>query len=160
MLLYFSYGSNMSPMQMAERCPGSFHRGTGVLHGWRFHITTRGSASIVPFADGEVHGVLWRCSAEHFHTLDRFEGVALGNYRRRHIQVIDDVGRLNRAITYVGSRHHPGRARVDYMMTAVLRGAEAHGLPEHYITELKGWLPRVPVGEKCRRYRGSRKRRR
>ena len=160
MRLYFAYGSNMLPAQMAERCPGSRERGVGVLHGWRFHITTRGSASIVPVADGTVHGVLWRCSAEHFHTLDRFEGVVLGNYRRQRIHVIDDMGRIRPAVTYVGSRRHPGQARVNYMWTAVLPGALAYELPEEYIAELTGWLPRVPVGEKRKRYRGSRKWRR
>ena len=160
MLNYFAYGSNMLPQQMAERCPGSRARGKAVLRGWRFHITTRGSASIVPIPDGQVHGALWRCSARHFNTLDRYEGVALGNYRRHRIEVIDEFGHILPAITYVGARRHPGRARVNYMVTAVLAGADAFGLPEPYVLELMGWLPRVPVGEKRVRYRGSRKWRR
>jgi len=157
MPLYFAYGSNMAPSVMAERCPGARPAGTARLHGWRFHVTARGSASILPQQGAVVYGVLWRCDARHVHRLDGYEGIAWGNYWRRRLLVETEQGGLVPAISYVNTRRYPGRARVTYMTTAVLPGARTFGLPEHYLEELAGWLPARPIGEKRRRYRGSRK---
>jgi gamma-glutamylcyclotransferase len=157
MPLYFAYGSNMHPAVMAERCPGARAHGRARLHGWRFHVNTRGSASIRPHDGGVVHGVLWRCEAAHLHRLDQFEGVAWGNYWRRRLHVETHEGVVVPAFSYEGSRRHPGRARVTYMTTAILPAARAFALPEAYIEELAAWLPDRPVGERRRRYRGSRK---
>ena len=155
MHLYFAYGSNMSPAQMAMRCPGARAVGSAHLLGWRFHVNTRGSASILPNEGSVVHGVLWRCNAAHFYALDKYEGVSWGNYRRRHVSVLMSCQTRVRAIVYAGTRTYNGRARVRYMMTAVLPGAEAFGLSESYIEELRSWLPRNPIGEKRHPSRGS-----
>lgn len=148
MRLYFAYGSNMSPAQMAMRCPGARAAGSAHLSDWRFHVNTRGSASILPDTGSVVHGVLWRCSAAHFHALDKYEGIGWGNYRRRHVAVVMAGGRGVPAVVYAGTRIYDGRARVRYMVTAVLPGAKAFGLPETYIEELRSWLPNRLIGEK------------
>lgn len=148
MRLYFAYGSNMCAKQMAFRCPGARAVGPAALHDWRFHANTRGSAAIRPMKDSVVHGVLWRCNALHFHRLDKFEGVAWGNYLRRHVEVLTPLGTQVPAVAYVGTRTYDGQARVRYMMTAVLPGAEAFGLPHAYIEELRSWLPNGSIGEK------------
>lgn len=155
MRLYFAYGSNMSPLQMAMRCPGARPVGRAELHNWRFHVNTRGSASILPGKDRVVHGVLWRCSTAHFHALDQYEGVNWGNYRRRHVSILMPCGTTAPAIVYAGTRTYDGRARVRYMATAVLPGARAFALPELYIEELLAWLPDPPIGEKRVPYRGG-----
>jgi len=155
MRLYFAYGSNMSPSQMAMRCPGARPVGTAQLSDWRFHVNTRGSASILPSEGRVVHGVLWRCSAAHFHMLDKYEGVSWGNYRRRHVSVMMPCATRVPAIVYAGTRTYDGRARVRYMATAVLPGAKTFGLPEPYIEELNSWLPRNPIGEKSHPSRGK-----
>jgi len=155
--LYFAYGSNMLPAQMAVRCPGARAVGAARLEGWRFHANTRGSAAIVRRADAEVHGVVWRCTHAHFHWLDRYEGVHWGNYRRRLVTVELPDGRCLQAFVYAGTRTRDGRARVGYMMTAVLPGARAFGLPMAYIRELESWLPNPPIGEKRIRYTGRKK---
>lgn len=154
MRLYFAYGSNMCPSQMAFRCPGARAVGRAQLYGWRFHVNTRGSASILPNWDGVVHGVLWRCNPQHFQILDKYEGVHWGNYRRRHVEVLMPCGTPARAVVYAGTRIYNGIARVRYMTTAVLPGARSFGLPESYIEELESWLPRRPVGEKKEPVRG------
>ncbi len=148
MRLYFAYGSNMCAKQMAFRCPGARPVGRAALHEWRFHANTRGSAAIRPQTGGVVHGVLWRCTPAHFHLLDRFEGVAWGNYLRRHVDIRTSCGTPAPAVTYIGTRTYDGRARVRYMMTSVLPGAEAFDLPPHYLEELRSWLPRGAIGEK------------
>lgn len=157
MPLYFAYGSNMLPAVMTERCPGARPAGPARLADWRFHVTVRGSASIIPVEDSTVHGVLWRCEAAHLGMLDRYEGVSWGNYRRRRLFVEAADGDLALAFSYVNARHYPGRARVSYMTTAILPGARTFGLPQSYIDELCTWLPDRPIGEQRVRYRGSRK---
>ena len=145
----------MSSRQMSLRCPGARPAGPAQLHNWRFHVNTRGSASILPHEGGVVHGVIWRCTPGHFHMLDKFEGVAWRNYRRRHVRVDLADGCTARALTYVGTRIYPGRARVSYMATAVLPGARAFGLPASYIEELCSWLPDRVIGERRAHYRGG-----
>jgi gamma-glutamylcyclotransferase (GGCT)/AIG2-like uncharacterized protein YtfP len=154
MRLYFAYGSNMCAKQMAFRCPGAQPVGASELRDWRFHTNTRGSAAILPSPGDVVHGVLWRCTPAHFHLLDRFEGVYWGNYFRRHVEAHLPCGTPVRAIVYAGTRTYNGRARVRYMETAVLPGAKLFGLPDHYIDELRSWLPRNPIGEKSIPVRG------
>lgn len=147
----------MLPAVMQERCPGARAAGVARLAGWRFHITARGSASIVPDDGGVVHGVLWRCNTGHIHRLDRYEGVAWGNYWRRRLHVHPTDGDPLPAFTYVNSRRYPGRARVTYMTTAILPAARLFALRDGYVEEIAGWLPDRPIGEKKQRYRGSRK---
>lgn len=104
----------------------------------------------------EVHGVLWRCTHQHFHMLDRYEGVHWGNYRRKLVTVELADGERHHAFVYAGTRNYDGRARVGYMVTAVLPGARHFGLPDQYVAELESWLPSRPIGEKRIRYTGRR----
>lgn len=153
---YFAYGSNMSPIQMQERCPGAEPAGNGRLQGWRFVITTTGTANIVADRGAELHGVLWRCTDDHLATLDQFEGVAVGAYARREVEVSGPNGLYHLAIVYVSGRPYPGVGRLDYMLTAVLPGARAFALPESYVAELERWLPEGPYEPPAERYRGRR----
>ncbi len=157
MPLYFAYGSNMSAVQMQDRCPGASVIGHSTLMDWRFIITTRRTASIVPEKNACVHGVLWRCTPEHQFTLDRFEGVRIGNYRRRIVSVVGADGVWRNSIVYVGANRNRGIGRLDYLNTAVLPGARFHDLPLEYIDELETWLPQRPVGQRAGRYRGRKK---
>ncbi len=151
----------MLARQMAERCPGARPIGGAVLRNWQFIITTRGTANIEPADGGTVHGVLWRCTLEHLHRLDQFEGVRWRNYLRR-MQLVEREGEQRRtaAFIYVSARRYKGQARPDYMLTAVVPGARAFGLPHHYISELESWLPDTPAGAASNHYRGRRRLRR
>ncbi len=158
MPLYFAYGSNMSPPQMRVRCPGSQPVGAAELAGWRFSMTARGGANIVPDAGSSVHGVLWNCEPHHIAILDEYEGIARRSYLRQMTRVVRTNGREATAITYISFPRYPGRARVNYLLTAVLPGARAFDLPANYIAEIEGWLPRIQIGPKRSRYRGRRTR--
>ncbi|KAI2469785.1 hypothetical protein F4781DRAFT_431001 [Annulohypoxylon bovei var. microspora] len=46
-VLYFAYGSNLSPTQMHDRCPSSPPVGLAHLSGWTWLINERGYANIV-----------------------------------------------------------------------------------------------------------------
>jgi cation transport regulator ChaC len=155
-LLYFAYGSNMSPRQMRARCPGSRPAGVAELADWHFIITRRGTANIVKVKGRRLFGTLWHCLPQHLATLDRYEAVRLRVYRRRTVVVRMTDGRRRHAIVYVSSLHQPGRARREYLKTAVLLGARAFQLPEDYIAELTGWMPPGRIGAAKPRYRGRR----
>ena len=158
MHLYFAYGSNMLPRQMAERCPGARPLGAATLRDWRFIITTRGTANIERERGASVHGVLWSCHQAHLRRLDLFEGVHWNNYIRR-MELVDFGGERHwtAAFTYVSARRYRARARPNYMLTAVMPGARAFGLPAHYMAELESWMPDYAGGAANNRYRGRRR---
>ena len=157
MPFYFAYGSNMSPPQMCARCPGARAVGRARLEGWQFIIAARGGANIVPRAGARVEGVLWQVRREHLVSLNGWEGVAQGVYRRGMIRVTLG-GRSVTAVTYISDRRWPGRARVNYLTTAILPGAEEFSLDLAYRGELAAWLGRRPVGPRTQRYVGRRNR--
>ena len=130
--------------------------GVAELAGWRFIITKRGTANIVKAAGGRVYGTLWHCLPSHLEMLDRYEAVRLRVYRRRTVVVQLADGRTRHAIVYVSSLHQRGRARREYLKTAVLPGAHAFRLPPDYIDEIARWLPPGRIGAAKPRYRGRR----
>ncbi|KAL0930954.1 AIG2 family protein [Colletotrichum truncatum] len=79
--LYFAYGSNLSPTQMALRCPSSEPIGLAHLPGYNFIINDRHYANIVPSpgpadpTDPGVYGVVYTLPPEDEAALDRCEGV-------------------------------------------------------------------------------------
>jgi len=158
MILYFAYGSNMHPRVMGARCPGARALGPARLDAWRFLINKRGTASIWPDANRAVHGVLWCCNLDHIQALDTYEGVRWRNYFRRRLLVVRDE-RATAAFVYTSSRHMPGVARPNYLLSAVLPGARQFGLPSEYIEQLENWLPRQPLGAQGpgRKYLGRRR---
>ena len=159
--LYFSYGSNMSPRQMARRCPGARPVGVAVLHDWRFQITTRGSANILPSRGDRVYGVLWRVELRHLHLLDQWEGVAHGHYQRKRVRVLVNGGAVERsAFTYASTHRVDGVPKPSYMESAILVGARAFGFPEEVIAELESWKSLRSIGAARRIYVGRRTRRR
>lgn len=102
--LYFAYGSNLSPEQMAHRCPDSIFLGKATLPEYRWQVNERGVANVVPapapvssspqqadrkgrrHRDDEeaaaVEGLVYAISAEDERHLDLYEGVAKGRYER------------------------------------------------------------------------------
>lgn len=134
--LYFAYGSNMDPEQMARRCPGARALGRAELAGHGFRINSCGVATVVPELRGLVHGVLWCLDEMHVAALDRYEGVASGEYRRRRLAVRADTPR--EALVYVASEDRDGTPRPGYL-ERVVAGALHFGLPQDYVMRLEGW---------------------
>ncbi|KKY31741.1 putative aig2 family protein [Diaporthe ampelina] len=100
--LYFAYGSNLRPAQMAHRCPDSIFLGKATLNGHRWQINERGVANVVPVSQAGsrgkgkgrgggdvavVEGLLYAISAADERRLDRYEGVAKGRYERFEVVV-------------------------------------------------------------------------
>jgi hypothetical protein len=123
---YFSYGSNMNPTQMGKRCPAAIALGVVTLHSWDIAINERGVATILPADTGQepvsMEGVLWSVTDGCLETLDRYEGVRLGLYRREEVRIVaadEDVA----AIAYVASSRGHGEPRPGYLET-ILEGAD------------------------------------
>ena len=136
--LYFAYGSNMDRDQMYKRCPDSELVGAAKLEGWRFLINTVGVATVVPREDGVVHGLLWRISASDEKTLDGYEGVEHGMYRKEELDVEVTGGSTEKALIYISSDTEPGVPRPGYI-ERIISAAQEHGLPDKYQTELRSW---------------------
>ena len=145
--LYFAYGSNLNPAQMAARCPGHRVVGRASLPGYALRFRGYGRdwagavGTVEPLAGSIVHGVLFELTAEHYATLDEYEGydgpgAASNLYDRVEIEVVREDGTPVRALTYVIrplEEGLPSRAYRD----AIVAGLRHHGLPEEYVARLE-----------------------
>lgn len=111
---YFAYGSNMNAERLfdARLKPEGVARGArigGRLDGWRLAFNKRvrrregaGAGNIVPATGDAVFGTLNALPLRGFEVLDRWEGVATGDYERRILTVVRlDTGDTVEAIAYV-----------------------------------------------------------
>ena len=144
--LYFAYGSNLSHAQMAWRCRDAVPVGAARLDGWEFRIGARGYATVSPCpsrADAHVWGGLWSVSAADLRSLDRYEGVSGGLYRRESILVRAETdprggAELLECLIYIENHDDVGTPSDDYL-SGILIGASEFGLPTAWIGELERW---------------------
>jgi len=139
MTAYFAYGSNMSVLQMMTRCPLADCRGNASLADHDFLINQRGFATIVPKAQSTVYGILWTLSESHIASLDEYEGIAIGHYRKQQIAVSFN-GQTVAAMVYVATDSNPGIAEAAYI-EGIVGAATAQGLTSDYVRRLSAWLP-------------------
>ncbi|UYN98987.1 MAG: gamma-glutamylcyclotransferase [Devosia sp.] len=142
-MLYFAYGSNMDPVQMRERCPGSAFAGIGMLQGHglcfpRYSIARKcGAASYEADPARNLWGVVYRMTESDFVRLDGNEDYrpdrapALNSYNRLEIDVLM-ANVPTRVHTYLANPqdgvHSPSAAYLRHLQ----EGARHHGLPEDY----------------------------
>lgn len=139
--LYFAYGSNMDPRQMRVRCPDAVRMGRVTLDGFRFLINRRGVATIERDRRSNVMGVLWDLSPRCEATLDRFEGVLWGYYRKQEIIVRDEEGLELPALVYIDPVRERGLPREGYL-ERVLLGARRAGIPLENFDSYINWARR------------------
>ena len=132
--IYFAYGSNLCPVQMAGRCPDGEAIGQAVLHDWRFIINTRTYATIEAKPGAVTPGVLWSLTPGHIAALDDYEAVEEGMYYKTHL-IVRRNGDPVEALVYIDPVCKPGRPESDYMKI-ILRGARHFGLPLDYTESL------------------------
>jgi gamma-glutamylcyclotransferase (GGCT)/AIG2-like uncharacterized protein YtfP len=141
--IYFAYGSNLCPEQMAKRCPGGQALGQAELRDWRFLINTRNYATIEPSPGAATHGVLWSLTPEHITELDHYEAVAEGLYFKKNLIVQRD-GEPVEALVYIDPLCEIGQPEPDYIRT-ILDGAAHFALPPEYIARLgRDWGAHAP----------------
>ncbi len=139
--LYAAYGSNLDPGQMLERAPHSPAQGTGWLMGWR--LTFGGSdlgfdgalATVVEDRHSQVFVMLYDVPPFDEPELDRWEGTALGLYRKIKVRVATLDGDVT-AWLYVLNDYEGGLPSARYL-GIIADAAEAAGAPDDYVTELR-----------------------
>lgn len=148
MPLYFAYGSNLHWPQMRRRCPSSRVVGRATLadHRLGFPVISQGDwhggvAGIHAAAGEAVEGVVYDVSDDDLITLDRYEAVAEGLYRRAIVTVSLVDGGSAKVLTYYANgddpaAHPPSRRYLD----TIIEGARHHGLTAAYLKILQGFV--------------------
>jgi gamma-glutamylcyclotransferase len=131
LMLYFAYGSNLWRQQMRDRCPACEEVGYGVLRGYRWIISQRGYANIVLSACDEVHGKVYRLTESDEQSLDHYEGVPEGKYRKEIVPVIMD-GHSTPCMVYVDPVEEEGVAWPEYVVR-INRGISDAALSSGYV---------------------------
>lgn len=144
--LYFLYGSNMAPPQLAARCASpervSVARLVGHALAFFGHSTVwdGGEVTVIRRPGEEVWGVVYRLSAADADTLDAWQGVrddGSGTYFLYPSQVVTPGGvslsvRFYRR-DFCGRPQPPSEGYLGHIVGA----AAAQGLPADYVERLK-----------------------
>lgn len=137
MPLTFAYGSNMDAAAMARRCPGARLLGRAYLPRHRFALLPEGFATVVRDPAATAFGVVWELSFGELASLDRYEEVAKGAYRKIIQPVLREGASPVRALVYVGATGKGlGRAPADYM-GKIVAAAREQGLSGDYVDFLR-----------------------
>ena len=145
MTLYFAYGSNMDPKQMAERCPGARALGRARLDDYRLDFVWDspgwggGVGTVLPARGDVVWGALWELTDEDEEALDRYEGVAVGAYTKERVDLDAEAKKVN-ALVYIATDARPKDPSARYV-DALVRGAQAFSLPDDYVERLRAMRP-------------------
>ena len=99
---------------MKDRCPEHRLVGNGILKGYRWIITTRGYANVVKSVSDEVHGVVYEISESDEKSLDRYEGVQSGSYRKEMLKI--EMGNESKeCLVYVDPVEEEGKPKEEYV---------------------------------------------
>ncbi|TFK30175.1 hypothetical protein FA15DRAFT_581583 [Coprinopsis marcescibilis] len=155
--LYFGYGSNLWLDQMFRRCPDSKLRGLARLDDWKWIISERGYANIVPSPGDIVYGLVFHLSQADEDKLDVYENVPIA-YVKDYIPVsVNPDVPGNENDRYSGPRTEKVLIYIDHLriteskpkkeyITRINRGIEdavKQGVPESYFE--KYFRPFIPA---------------
>jgi gamma-glutamylcyclotransferase (GGCT)/AIG2-like uncharacterized protein YtfP len=124
-MLYFAYGMNTNPGEMALRCPGAKSLGHARLINHAFRFAQH--ADVEPCDGSYVDGVLWDITDNNLKALDQLEG-----YPYYYDRVVSSVIQGARTFHVLVYRMQPGRrdsepTRGYYNL--IHEGYRAHGIP-------------------------------
>ena len=138
---YFAYGANMDEETLKERNVSFKPVTTGKLRDVRlvFHVPggdKTGRADLMDDRRSHVHGVVYDVPESSLDGLDVYAEIERGRYRRQQMTVHTAQGELL-CVVYRGAKFRSGlKPSADYL-NRLIRGAQHHGLPEHYQTFLQ-----------------------
>ncbi len=124
-MLYFAYGMNTNPNEMAHRCPGAVSMGRAQLLNHSFRFAQH--ADIEPCDESFVDGVLWQINEDHLKSLDLLEG-----YPHYYDRVVASVVHQARTYHVLVYRMQPGRKNYPPTLgyyTLIQEGYRAHDVP-------------------------------
>ncbi|BBC94018.1 MULTISPECIES: gamma-glutamylcyclotransferase [Streptomyces] len=141
MSLYAAYAGNLDARLMSRRAPHSPLRATGWLNDWR--LTFGGEqfgwegalATIVEEPLAQVFVGLYDIAPMDEESLDRWDGVDLGTYRRTRVRVHTLDGEKS-AWTYVLNDYEGGLPSARYL-GEIADAVESAGAPHDYVMELR-----------------------
>lgn len=151
---YLAYGSNLHPLRLALRVPGSRLVGTTRLDGYRLTFqkrSTDGSSkcTLEGSSDDAVYGAVYDIPADQARLLDEAEGLGNGYYKA-HLPV--NLGNEQcSAFLYLANQSHISNDRpYHWYKSLVLAGARRHRFPADYIVRIAG-VPSKVDSEDSRR---------
>ncbi|AWE52084.1 gamma-glutamylcyclotransferase [Streptomyces nigra] len=141
MSLYAAYACNLDARLMTRRAPHSPLRATGWLNGWRLtfggeQLGWEGAlATLVEDPMEQVFVALYDIAPMDEDSLDRWEGVGLGIYRRLRVRAHTLEGE-EQAWTYVLNAYEGGLPSARYL-GEIADAAESAGAPPDYVMQLR-----------------------
>jgi gamma-glutamylcyclotransferase (GGCT)/AIG2-like uncharacterized protein YtfP len=136
--ILFAYGALLDRTLMEHRCKRPAIVGVARVEGYQFSINVHGVATLLQHRNAVVYGLLWRVSRVDEASLDRYEGVEEGFYRKRLIGVMSDKDHRRSAFVYIATEDRIGVPRPGYL-EAIISAARELEFPERYIDELRAW---------------------
>ena len=138
---YFAYGANMDVETLQERQVQFQSVCTGKVRNKRlvFHVPGEdgtGKADLMDDRGSHAHGIVYDVPEASLAGLDVYEGVERGRYRRQELLVQTSQGEIP-CVVYQAARFRTGLKPSPDYLGRLIRGAEHHGLPEHYQTFLR-----------------------
>jgi len=124
-MLYFAYGMNTNPREMATRCPGATSLGHAQLINHSFRFAQHADVEVCK--GSYVDGVLWNINEQNLKALDNLEGYPY--YYDRVVATVMHESRAYHALVY---RMQPGQRISEPTLgyyNLVLEGYRAHGVP-------------------------------
>ena len=133
---YFAYGSNMDRQAMALRCPRSSVIGPAVLRGHSLVILPEGYASVVRNRTSVVYGLLWDLALCDVATLDAYENISGGLYKKIQQPVSLLSGGRAQALIYIGNSAGGGVPK-DAYLDRIVTQCERLNFPPAYINSVR-----------------------
>ncbi len=124
-MLYFAYGMNTNPREMALRCPGARSMGRARLLNHSFRFAQH--ADVEPCEDSYVDGVLWNINEQHLEALDKLEGYPY-YYDRVVASAVHDARTYHVLVYRMQPGHQVSEPALSYY-NLVMDGYRAHGVP-------------------------------
>ena len=124
-MLYFAYGMNTNPQEMALRCPEAKSLGHAQLINHSFRFAQH--ADVESCEGSYVDGVLWEINEQNLQALDNLEGYPY--YYDRVVATVMHQSRAYHALVY---RMQPGREISEPTLgyyNLVTEGYRAHSVP-------------------------------
>ncbi|KAF7778518.1 hypothetical protein Agabi119p4_2863 [Agaricus bisporus var. burnettii] len=142
------YGSNLMRRQMNTHAPDNQFIGLAFIEGWKWIISRRGYANVIPSPGDVVYGLVYTVSSSDEANLDAFEGVP-NMYSKFYLNITmgtqEKPGTRHRSLLYIDVNSKvPAPAPQEYIdrINEGIEDCRKAGMPESYIEEyLRVFIP-------------------
>ncbi len=131
MRIYVAYGSNLNQIQMMLRCPTAIFMGPCEIQ--NYDLIFKHYASIKRKKGANCQAALWLIDDKCENSLDKYEGVAAGFYKKIQVKVMYK-GQTFKALTYqMGSGFYQKKKPADMYYEICKQGYLDCGLDIKYL---------------------------